>query len=66
MFPIINRKNPFNLEELRIEDCKIEKEILKELFISLCENCLLSKLALVNVGIDEYSFEYLCVILENS
>lgn len=33
---------------------------------SLCENCLLSKLALVNVGIDDYLFEYLCVILENS
>jgi len=66
MIPIINRKNPFNLEELRIENCKIEKETLKELLESLCENCLLRKLALVNVGIDDYSFESLCVILENS
>ena len=54
MIKIINRKNPFNLEDLRIENCKIEKEVINNLLYVLCENCLLSKLALVNIGIDEY------------
>ena len=64
--PLLTRKHPNQLDELRLENCKISKEILLELLQTLNERCYLSKLGLVNVNLTEESFYELCELVEYS
>ena len=54
------KKFPFHLEELRIENCKIEKEVTIQLIRILNEKSYIKKLALVDIDIEDESFKEFC------
>jgi len=58
--PFIDRKIPNNLEELRIEYCKIDPSTTTSLIESLYERRHLRRLSLVNVDFTDESFNCLC------
>lgn len=58
--PLLQKVQPNHLEELRIENCKTSEEIMAQLIEQLNERCYLKKLGLVNVKINEESFDTLC------
>lgn len=64
--PIIQRKIPFHLEELRIENCKIEKDVTLKLIKILNEKSYIQKLGLVDIGIEEEAFKELCSLVSNN
>ena len=64
--PIIQRKIPFHLEELRIENCKIEKDVTLKLLKILNEKSYIQKLGLVDIGIEEEAFKELCSLVSNN
>ena len=63
MLPLLQKVQPNHLEELRIENCKTSEEIMTGLIEQLNERCYLKKLGLVNVKINEESFDKLCDFL---
>lgn len=54
--PLLQRKIPNHLEELRIENCKMGEEITRGLLTTLLERCYITKLGLVNVNLNEETF----------
>ena len=66
LWKILLRKIPNNLEELRIENCKIERTITSELIDKINHRCYLEKLGLVNANISIAAFKGLCVFIEKS
>ena len=51
---------------MRLENCKISKEVLLDLVQTLNARCYLSKLGLVNVNLTEETFYELCEMVEYS
>jgi len=66
MLPILQRKVPHHLEELRIENVKISPDITSQLFDALHERSYLTKLGLVNMNFNAYSFQKFCDFIETS
>lgn len=62
--PLLVNPIPDHLEELRIENCKIAPETTRELIDILNEKSFISRLSLVNVGLNDESFGQLCDYLE--
>ena len=60
MLPLLQKVQPNHLEELRVENCKTSEEIMTGLARQLNERCFLKKLGLVNVKINDESFDILC------
>ena len=63
---ILTRKIPNQLEELRIENCKIEPSLTTALLEALNEKCYLKKLSLVNANFTVEAFNYLCDFVRES
>ena len=64
--PLLERPLPDHLEELRIENCKIAPETTRALIDILNEKSFLTRLSLVNVGLNDESFGRLCDFLEGT
>ena len=60
---LLERKIPNHLEELRIENCKIEPSIATELVEAIAQKCYLTKLALVNAKFTVEAFDKLCLFV---
>jgi len=58
--PIVEKRSPNHLEELRIEKCKMGSNICGKLIDMLNERSFLKKLALVDVGLDDHCVDNLC------
>lgn len=63
---LLERKIPNHLEELRIENCKIEPSITTALIEAINQKCYLAKLALVNAKFTVEAFDKLCLFVEES
>lgn len=63
---LLTRFFPSNLQELRIEKCKIAKDVTLSLMHELKKNCFVKRLALVAVNFDEESIAAFCEYLSNS
>lgn len=51
--PLVERPRPYNLQELRLIDCKVQTHVTRELITTLRESNSLKVLALVNARISE-------------
>ena len=56
MAPILYSKIPNHLEELRIENCNMTKEVTRELLRVLTGRSFVQRLALVNADFDDEAF----------
>ena len=65
LIPIISKRKPQNLEELRIVNCKISSAVSSELIDALINNSSgLKKVSLVNANITQASFVNLLKFIE--
>lgn len=62
---LLSKKLPNNLEELRIENCKIEQGVTRKL-VKMLHRSSLRKLSLVNANLLEDSFEDLCLFVDDA
>lgn len=51
--PLLVKKIPNHLEELRLENCKISTDITMQLLEVLNQRCYISKLSLVNINMND-------------
>ena len=63
---LMARKIPNHLEELRIENCKIENKITTNLVEVINQKCYLKKLGLVSANITVEAFKNLCIFVETA
>jgi Leucine-rich repeat (LRR) protein len=66
IIPLLARKKPQNLEELRIVGCRIGPAITHDLVQELLNGTNLSKLSLVKTSMSSTSFALLCAYLEGA
>ena len=67
MRPLLNKRLPNHLEELKLIDCHINSSHVYRLMESIVESkCQLRVLALVNASPSESSFDLVCQFLEES
>ena len=62
---LLAKKLPNNLEELRIENCRIEQGVTRQL-MKMLKRSSLRKLSLVNANLLEDSFEDLCQFVDDA
>jgi len=58
--PILHKRRPCNLEELRIVQCRINSAVTHDLITALTESSSLKRLGLVQVSFSNSSFSQLC------
>lgn len=56
---LLERKQPYHLEEVRLIDCKMSLSVANRFIEMLHERSFLQKLALVNTSLSEKSIESL-------
>jgi len=67
LIPILQRKKPKNLEELRLIYCKTNSSVITSLIEEMSEEqCFLKKLSLVNMQLNDNSFRHLQNLIENN
>ena len=66
LVPILEKRLPNNLAELKLIDCKINSTQIEILMSCLLERSQLKAFSLVNVHHSEKSFELLIVYMQNS
>mmetsp|Transcript_32855 Transcript_32855/g.50228 ORF Transcript_32855/g.50228 Transcript_32855/m.50228 type:complete len:94 (+) Transcript_32855:4497-4778(+) len=60
IYPLLHRRKPYHLEELRIVNCKIGPSVTHDLIDCIAEQTNLKKLSLVKANFSDSSFREFC------
>jgi Ran GTPase-activating protein (RanGAP) involved in mRNA processing and transport len=66
MQKIIEKPIPFHLEELRLNNCKMARQLTEELLLTISDEAPIKKLGIVNCNLHSHSIPNVQYLVENS